>query len=880
MAKISKYSDNRQLIKYVSTQVDIIEIVRRTMGDPIIEVSNNAKWICPFHKDTDPSFTVSKDKQFFYCFGCKETGNVVGFIAKYNNLPISVAVDLLIESNNIDVTQYRRQLTSDEKKLFRYIEINKIAQKYFVDNLRSEIARKELSHLVIDRSINLETINEYGLGYSPSVEELVSFLEGSGVSRDEILNLQFMYPYMFNTSVTYPMCDINGDVYFYYTRNHLIKDSQYYSNDDKHPLFKQILPLFGIQVRSRSNRNRNIHIVEGQIDALSLYQAIEQDTIATCGVSKFNYDVVNYVMSLGYENVVFIPDGDEAGRSAIDRISRDSHFIGDNDLRLKVVVLPDDLDPNDLIKTTLGNLLLIDSVNHATSVSQYVISNEYTGDSPDEIGNLVHRLGEFAPRLRLMAYTALAKVSGIDINHLLDLGKTHELSDIMPRNLEANLLYTMIKSGDFSNFNVNPEIFSLQIYRDIYKVIQDLYKDHQYITIDLMTTHLSTSNSELYDRFNSILQTAFEIDIRSTIDILDDMLLRRILYNNMKNITGDVVDPGCSILSIIDDISSVAASIMGTRGIDISESTPEVLVQTLMDTLTRRMASESKMVGIELGDRFRILSRMLSGLQPGNFNAIAALWSAGKTSLALNWAIYMAIERQQPLPVLFISGEMTAQQIGNRILSIVSGVPATSILEGNIDNDQYTAVVKAAKVIENGKLYIAPTNNTLSDWLNLINLYRMKYGCEIVFIDYIQLLVMDKNSRSPFHLQLGDASGELKKRAVKSNDNLIISVVSQLSAQAADQDVQTSFATGFARKIAQDADRYVIVQRLSEQEVVQRGIEKGNRLIIIDKDRITGADGTIIDSIYDTYDYPGMKGTLRMGEVLSWKDSPIGRQNG
>ena len=877
MNNFVRFTSQKDARKHISDNIDIVAAVATILdAGPSVDSGQNVKWPCPFHTDNTPSFNVSRDKKFLYCFGCKESFDVVGFYARVMLVTTDDAISALAALYNIDITSFLRPLSDYEQETIRLLKINSCAQEYLANSLlHSDDGKQALEYLVIKRNVPLEFVDKYNLGYSYSVDGMINWLRAHDIEDKDISKLHYNRSELFNRCITYPITNIHGNIYYYWAKSTVnTTGPKYISPSSDHPLYNEILPVFGAHVRKRGNKS--IYIVEGQHDTIALNVALGVNTIALCGVSKFNRHIYNSLKRYGYDNIVLMFDGDEAGINGYYSVAINNDFIKDIGLTLSIAKLPSG-DPDSLINSGLISSVQT-AIENNCDIGNFIVDHYYNKDKNTYLNELVTLLVHYSPRLKLSALSRLSFYSKIDINNLIEIVRNNTISELLPTRLESNLLLSLVKDHDsLRDYIIDENIFSNPDNRQLFHIIKRLYDDHRYLTTDLVINYLASTNSFsfLTDRFNRIITNYEKVDISSSLDLLIDLKFRRDAHKSFQNIMSSIADPKMPMLSVIDDISSVTSSMIEYKAIDVDVTTPDGLITSAMMMLTERMASESKLVGIDLGPRFNLLTRHISGLWPGHLNTIAALWGVGKTALAINWAIHMGIERQEPVPTLFISGEMTRMELVTRILAMLSGVAATKISEGNLTSDEYALVVKSAAKFKKGKLYITESRNTLSDWLGLINLYRMKYGCINVFIDYIQLLVTDKNSRSPFYLQVGDASSELKGRANRDNNKLIINIISQLSAGAADQQIQSSLHTGAARKIAQDSDRYFIVQALRQEEIVNRGIEQGNRLLIIDKDRHTGQSGKIIDMVYDNNDDRRLVGSLRMGEALSWINHPL-----
>jgi DNA primase len=148
---------------------------------------SNYTGLCPFHNEKTPSFSVSRTKQMFYCFGCHEGGNVLTFMMKYNNMSFVEAMQALADRAGINLHQpeYSGEAREQADRKAMLLEINKKAASYYYYILRSDAGRPGLDYLRA-RGLSDETIKKFGLGFTGRSGGLYGYLKEKGYS-DEIL---------------------------------------------------------------------------------------------------------------------------------------------------------------------------------------------------------------------------------------------------------------------------------------------------------------------------------------------------------------------------------------------------------------------------------------------------------------------------------------------------------------------------------------------------------------------------------------------------------------------------------------------------------------------------------------------------------------------
>jgi len=300
--------------------------------------------LCPFHKEKTPSFTVSVDKQIFYCFGCREGGNAVNFLMKYENLTFIEAIEDLGRQYGIEVER-----KGDRKKTGHYEALSKLCEYYQGGLKRAEFAREYLEK----RGMGPDVIEEFRLGYSDrSRGALKRFLKASDIPNDIFLSTGIVrmkdteFYDMFGGRIVIPIIDVNKRIIGFGGRT-LDKDGMpKYVNSPESSVFSKRTALFGIdRTKKHITDQDEVFIVEGYFDLIALYAGGLKNVVSTLGTSVTEGQVSklrNYT-----ENVTLMLDGDEAGiKSALRLIG----LFAEMDINGNMVVLPEGHDPDSFIR--------------------------------------------------------------------------------------------------------------------------------------------------------------------------------------------------------------------------------------------------------------------------------------------------------------------------------------------------------------------------------------------------------------------------------------------------------------------------------------------------------------------------------------------------
>lgn len=296
--------------------------------------------LCPFHKEKTPSFTVSNEKQIFYCFGCHQGGNALNFVMKHDHLSFQEALEKLAHRYGIKIS--RRAGTRKPKLIDA---LTRLAEYYEKGLQRSGFARDYLKK----RGIDNDTAAEFRIGYSdPTRRDLREFLKSTGIPNDIFLSTGIVrmrdrdiYE-MFRGRVIIPILDINNQVIGFGGRT-LEKDGiPKYINSPESTVFTKRSTLFGIDKTKRHIAEaREVFIVEGYFDFISLYRIGFRNVVATLGTAVTEDHLMklrNYA-----ERIILMLDGDEAGIKSSLRLIP---LISESDIECDIVLFPDGHDPD------------------------------------------------------------------------------------------------------------------------------------------------------------------------------------------------------------------------------------------------------------------------------------------------------------------------------------------------------------------------------------------------------------------------------------------------------------------------------------------------------------------------------------------------------
>lgn len=281
-----RYSD--ELIEEIRNSNDIVDIISQYVV--LKRSGRNYFGLCPFHKEKSPSFSVSPDKQIFHCFGCGAGGNVFHFISKIENINFIESMQIL--SDRVGIQLPTLESGEDSKKQLlksKVYEINEIAAQFYHENLYKPTS-KIAQDYVKKRRMDNKTLKAFTIGYSCKYNELYKELVSKGFKEEEILasslvikNQDGTYVDRFRKRFMIPIRDVRDRVIAFGGR--VLDDSKpKYINSPENIVYSKGRHLFGLNVAKKNPMDRII-IVEGYMDAISLWQRGITNVVASLGTA-------------------------------------------------------------------------------------------------------------------------------------------------------------------------------------------------------------------------------------------------------------------------------------------------------------------------------------------------------------------------------------------------------------------------------------------------------------------------------------------------------------------------------------------------------------------------------------------------------------------
>ena len=380
---------NNDTINEIRQKVDIVDIISEYI--PLIQKGKNFFGVCPFHDDTNPSMSISREKQIYRCFSCGASGNVYNFLMDYNHIDFKEALHILGEKVGIDIGGIKIEKTPN--KYDRYYEIYDIANKYYQNNINTKVGTKAKKYLE-NRKIDDELIKEFGIGLSlDSMDSLTKILTKKDYNLKELdlIGLVSNNHDLFINRITFPLYDPSGNIVGFSGRIYDGSSQNKYLNTKETVIFKKGSCLYNYHIaRDYARREKFLLIVEGFMDVIRLSSIGYKNVVALMGTALTD-EQINLIKKLS-NNIYLCLDGDNPGRSAA--LSNGEHLTKAG-LNVKIITLPNidgEHDPDEYI-IKYGKDRFVGLVESAINYSDYKINSLKNGvnfESDLELSNYIN----------------------------------------------------------------------------------------------------------------------------------------------------------------------------------------------------------------------------------------------------------------------------------------------------------------------------------------------------------------------------------------------------------------------------------------------------------------------------------------------------------
>jgi DNA primase len=540
------YVDNSK-IEEIRNRVDIVDLVSEYLT--LKKAGRNFIGLCPFHQEKTASFTVNRDKQIFYCFGCGEGGNAITFLMKIADKTFPEAIKDLAAKTGVVLPPVYSGREARQKDLLKenIVNLNSKAAQHFSRNLISASGAPARKYLQ-ERGIADDIIKHFRLGFAPDTwRSLTDHIEKNGLSVKLAEQAGLVIPGKegsfydrFRGRLIFPIENVFDEMVAFGGRI-LDKGEPKYLNSPESPVYIKGKNLYGLNKSKEEIRKKGFAlIVEGYFDLISLWSAGIRNVVATLGtaLTREHLDLLRrYTV-----DVVALFDPDEAGKKALDR---SLELFLSTEMRARALILPEAFDPDDYVRK-FGKDNMEELIAKAQPLSDYYIENVLGGGSTFEdkrdmirtamgfVSKINDRkekdlfIKRIAEKTGLNEALLIREAYGNETNHEVRPGKTSPPTKVHHDVVELNLIQLMleypqkimqVENERILDYVLHPEIRSLG------NKIIDAYKLLGFVDVALVLSdgeHMAL-RERLYQLMIKELPAA-------------DVMLEKIFEDNVKQI--------------------------------------------------------------------------------------------------------------------------------------------------------------------------------------------------------------------------------------------------------------------------------------------------------------------------------------------------------
>ena len=352
-------------IEEVQQRADIVDVISEHIV--LRKRGKDFLGLCPFHNEKTPSFSVSQDKQLYYCFGCNAGGNTFKFLMEIGKQSFAEVVLDLARRYQVDIEtvepEQRQEIQRQQSLKDRLYEILAIASSFFQHALYQSQGETALNYLRKQRQVEETTIKSFQLGYAPAgwdtlyrylVEQKrypVKLLEQAGLVK--LRKSGSGYYDVFRDRLIIPIMDLQGRIIGFGSRSLKDEDRPKYLNSPETPLFDKSKTLFALdKARSAIGKADCAVVVEGYFDAIALHEAGIENVVASLGTAFTQDQLKQLLRFTASKQVVLNFDADNAGNKATARaIAEVEDLVYGGVVQLRILNLPDGKDADEFIKS-------------------------------------------------------------------------------------------------------------------------------------------------------------------------------------------------------------------------------------------------------------------------------------------------------------------------------------------------------------------------------------------------------------------------------------------------------------------------------------------------------------------------------------------------
>lgn len=438
----------REFIDNLLAQINIVETIEQHVS--LKKAGNNFVARCPFHDEKTPSFSVSPDKQIYYCFGCGKGGNAISFVMDFEHLSFPETIELLANQAGLTVpriqVQAQNQSTSQSQAKQQLDDYSLLEQvnRFYRQQLRTHPEAQLAIDYLKNRGLDGAIAKKFQLGFAPPGWHQLEKKFREPQQQKTLINLGLLIESeknpgqrydRYRNRITFPIRNYRGRIVGFGGRVVSADAQPKYLNSPESALFKKNRELYGLYETLQNHRKpEKIIVVEGYMDVVALAQFGIDYAVATLGTATTQAHI--QLLARYSKQLIFSFDGDTAGRAAAWRAL--THCLGTNldGLHIQFLFLPDGEDPDSLIRK-IGLSGFEQNLAEATDLADYCFEHlQQTHNISSMHGRSAllkssHSLFAHIPNsaFREMMLNRLAQVVRIDVHRLTQMLKTGVKND-------------------------------------------------------------------------------------------------------------------------------------------------------------------------------------------------------------------------------------------------------------------------------------------------------------------------------------------------------------------------------------------------------------------------------------------------------------------
>ena len=452
-------------------RTDIVDVVASRIQ--LRKAGKNYTACCPFHKEKTPSFSVSPDKQFYYCFGCGAGGNALGFIMDHDQLDFPQAIEDLAKRAGMEIPREEGGRTNKPRQptdspLYPLLTA---AAEFYKQALKSHPQRKAAIEYLKGRGLSGEIARDFGMGFAPpGWDNLLKHLASDSLQQKAMIDAGLLVENAesgkrydrFRDRIMFPIRDSRGRVIAFGGRV-LGDEKPKYLNSPETPVFHKGQELYGLFEARKHNRDLDeIMVVEGYMDVIALAQQGLRNAVATLGTATSEEHLKRLFRVV--PSVLFCFDGDAAGRNAAWRALEATLSSLQDGRRARFLFLPDGEDPDTLVRSEGTDAFRARINQHAQPLADYFFQQLSEEADPRSLEGKAHLMTLAAPlidkipgnNLRALMRQRLSEITGLSGEALQQMAPTARSSQPSQSSTPPNDYPDYHEIPDSAYYDVEP----------------------------------------------------------------------------------------------------------------------------------------------------------------------------------------------------------------------------------------------------------------------------------------------------------------------------------------------------------------------------------------------------------------------------------------